>query len=160
MVFPISSNADMNPVDRLGTQKSSFSFGNRATKDLEKHVQKAESSGRPLVIFNNDVDRVLDFDHLLTVSFQSSVTSVGFSPDNSLVAVGCNNLAAIFNAGSGQILYRWELLDGEGDSYISELSFHPSPFRNILAFGGEDKLLRVSPARSHKVSHNGTRATC
>jgi len=136
---------DMNIADRSKANELSLSFDKETTKVRDYVWELGDESASGIsVVFNQDVDRVLDFDLLRTVSFQSIASCVEFSPDSSLVAVGCNRLVTIFEVDSGQTLYRLDI-PGEGHDLVRGISFHPSPYRNALAFTGENKLLRVRP---------------
>ncbi|KAK0752372.1 hypothetical protein B0T18DRAFT_89592 [Schizothecium vesticola] len=134
---------DMNIVDRSKANELSLSFDIETTK-VRDYVRSLGDESTPgmSVVFNQDVNRVLDFDLLLTVSFQSTALCMDFSPDGSLVAVGFNKLVAIFEVSSGQTLYRLDI-PGEGDNLVRGVFFHPSPYRNTLALAVKDTLLRV-----------------
>jgi hypothetical protein len=136
---------DMNIADRSKANKLSLSF-DKETTEVRNYVRRLRDESTPgmSVVFNQDVDRVLDFDLILTVSCQSIAFCVDFSPDSSLVAVGCIGLVAIFEVGSGRKLYQLDI-PGEGWDSVHGISFHPSPYRNTLALAGQHRLLQVRP---------------
>ena len=145
----IQSPKHIKLADRSDTIKTTLSFKKEKSENPEHFMKRIkELRSGDGVIFNSDVDRVVDFEPLLTVPFQSVVACVDFSPDSSLIAIGCDLLAAIFDVGSGQILYRLELEipyrePPQKENYVRDVSFHPNPYKNILAVGAEDRLLRV-----------------
>jgi general transcriptional corepressor TUP1 len=96
------------------------------------------------VIFNQNVQRVLDVDLVHTLQHESVVCCVRFSADGKYVATGCNRSAQIFDVQTGEKLcvLQDDTVDVSGDLYIRSVCF--SPDGKYLATGAEDKMIRVS----------------
>ncbi|TRX94463.1 hypothetical protein FHL15_004618 [Xylaria flabelliformis] len=104
------------------------------------HMKKIQDDW--LVIFNQHVPRVLDVDHVHTLSHETVVCCVRFSHDGKYVATGCDHSAHIYDVFSGEeVCVLQEDIDIIGDMYIRSVCF--SPDGKYLATGGQGKLVRV-----------------
>ncbi|KAL6815066.1 WD40-repeat-containing domain protein, partial [Trichoderma sp. SZMC 28015] len=95
------------------------------------------------IIFNPQVQRVLDVDLVHTLRHDSVVASVRFSQDGRYIATGSNGFARIFEVSTGEEIHRLEcdtpnMPDG---NYVRSVCF--SPDGKYLATTSEDAVVRV-----------------
>ena len=111
-------------------------------EDLPSHFKDEHDDWH--VVYNPAVSRDLSLDNVSSISSQSLVSSICFSPDDKFIACGYNHEAKIFQAltGLAEATLRHTGHNVEKDIYVRGLHF--SPCGKFLATGGEDKLLRVS----------------
>jgi WD40 repeat protein len=96
------------------------------------------------VIFNPQVQRVLDVDPVHTLFHDSVVCHVRFSQDGRYVATGSNRFVRIFDVSTGEEVHALacSTTDITEDNYVRSVCF--SPNGKYLATASEDKAVRVS----------------
>lgn len=96
------------------------------------------------VIFNPQVQRVLDVDPVHTLLHDSVVCSVKFSPDGRYVATGSNRFARIFDISTGEEIHTldYSTTDITKDNHVWSVCF--SPDGKYLATASQDNAVRVS----------------
>ncbi|KAJ3715177.1 transcriptional repressor rco-1 [Lentinula raphanica] len=103
------------------------------------------------VVYNPDVEKVLDvkLDH--TLKHESIVCCVRFSADGKLLATGCNHTAQIYDVETGRkvCVLVHESMGKHEDLYIRSVCFRPDG--KYLATGAEDKQIRIWDIQRKKI---------
>lgn len=104
-------------------------------------------------VFNPKELRVLDIDALWTFPNESPVCALAISPLGNYVSIGSNKLIQIFDITSGKSVYRFQLMQLDGECYIRGMSFHPDG-RSLIT-GDEAAVVRIFGLK-HQILKDGT----
>ncbi|EHK48473.1 transcriptional repressor rco-1-like protein, partial [Trichoderma atroviride IMI 206040] len=123
------------------TPPTSHGLGSLKLDAVAPHHKKSGDDW--YVIFNPQVQRVLDVDLVHTLLHDSVVASVRFSQDGRYVATGSNRFARIFDVDTGEEIHTLDCstTDIAEDNYLRSVCF--SPNGKYLATANPDKAVRV-----------------
>lgn len=94
------------------------------------------------IYYHPKIARAIEVDLYSFFSHPTVVCCVRFSPNNLLVATGCNKLIQIFELASGSLYAALSIAaDADKDVYVRSLAF--SPDSKLLVSGSEDSLIRL-----------------
>ncbi|PKI85651.1 general transcription repressor [Malassezia vespertilionis] len=120
-----------------------------APDEMQDGMQQLKKEGSDWVtLANPNTQHPLDVDLAHTLTHDSVVCCVRFSPDGKYLATGCNRAAHIYDVNTGEKLVELPSpepedkgLQGLRDLYIRSVCF--SPDGKLLVTGGEDRRIRV-----------------
>lgn len=158
-----TESTDSEDVDSLSTPPTFHGLGPLELDAVAPHHKKTGDGW--YVIFNPQVQRVLDVDLVHTLLHDSFVMSVRFSQDGRYVATGSNRFARIFDVDTGEQIHTLDCgrTDIAEDNSVRGVCF--SPNGKYLVTASKDHIVRVwdittGTLHNHFQGHTGYVNTC